>query len=287
MRDVHLIELAGRQHNRVSRTQLLDLGYTAEGIDHRLAAGRLVIDEQGVYAIAPLLDGDRGRWMAATLTAPETYLSQVSAGAAHGFWTRQRDFETVTRPGSGGPRRHGRVLVYRSLMLDGDTTMLGPIPITTPERTLLDLAAHVSERALARAVREAIRLQATTLDRVADVLGRHHGRRGRARLAQCLAAYAGLPVERARSGAEVRALALLRDAGRELPRLNHKVAGLEADLSWPRHRLIVELDGKPFHLDVGEDARRDAAWRAAGWHVERLSTDDVYERPHRLLALAP
>jgi very-short-patch-repair endonuclease len=58
-------------------------------------------------------------------------------------------------------------------------------------------------------------------------------------------------------------------------------------LSWKKHRLIVEIDGRPFHQDVGEDARKEAAWRAAGWRVMRVDADDVYERPSRLLGLAP
>ena len=101
-----------------------------------------------------------------------------------------------------------------------------------------------------------------------------------------MARYRGLPIERARSGAEVRALEVLRDAGLELPRLNVDVAGEEADLSWPRERLIIEIDGGPWHQDAGEDARKEAAWRGAGWDVLRIDSDDVYNRPHRLLALA-
>ena len=287
MSDVRLIHLAGQQYNRVARTQLYALGFTDHAIQHRLDIGRLVIAEPGVLAVAPILEDDRGRWMGATLTAPETYLSLVSAAAAYDFWSLPRDFETVTRPGSGGPCRHGNVLVHRSTTLAGDTATLGPIPITTPERVLVDLAAHVSERALARAVRDAIRLERTTLERVVDAIGRHRGRRGIMRLARIAARYSGLPLERARSGAEVRALELLREAGHELPALNQRIAGAEADLIWRRHRVIVELDGGPFHLDQGEDARKQAAWEGAGWRVHRLSTDAVYETPAQLLALAP
>jgi very-short-patch-repair endonuclease len=80
---------------------------------------------------------------------------------------------------------------------------------------------------------------------------------------------------------------ILRDAGRPLPRLNHRIAGEEADLSWPAIRRILEIDGGPFHLDVGEDARKQQRWEAAGWTVERVSSDDVYDHPHHVLALAP
>jgi Protein of unknown function (DUF559) len=161
------------------------------------------------------------------------------------------------------------------------------IPITPVPRTLLDLARVVSDRALARAVREAVRLELTTLSALGDRLGDYRGRRGSRRLAETLARYAGLPIERARSGAEIRALEVLRAANRPLPRLNARIAGEEADLSWRSSRLIVEVDGRPFHLDVGEDARKQRAWEAAGWTVHRIPAGDVYEQPHRLLAVTP
>ena len=108
MRDVQLAELAGRQFNRVSRWQLAELGFTEKAIRHRLERGRLVVLEQGVFAVPPVLEHDDwGRWMGATLTAPGTWLSHESAAAARGLWSLSRGLETVTRLGDGGPRRHG------------------------------------------------------------------------------------------------------------------------------------------------------------------------------------
>jgi hypothetical protein len=238
--------------------------------------------------MAPVREDDEwGRWMEATLTEPGTCLSHDHAAAAWELWSYARAPTTVTRVGSGGPRLHGRVLVHWSTSLAGDRTTLRGIPITSIPRTLLDLTATSSDRALARAVREAVRLEHMTMHELGDSLGRYRGRRGVRRLATAIARYAGLPLERARSGAEIRAMEILRDAGRPLPRLNVRIAGEEADLSWPASRLIVEIDGAPFHLDAGEDTRKKAAWNSAGWEVLRISSDDVYEHPGRLLALAP
>ncbi|MGH2954416.1 MAG: DUF559 domain-containing protein [Solirubrobacterales bacterium] len=211
----------------------------------------------------------------------------MSSAAAWGFWSLPRRHEIITHPGSGGPRRHGGVLVHRSSTLEGECTVLRGIPITSVPRTLLDLACEVSNRALARAVREAVRLNLVTVAALGDDLGRFRDRRGSGRLAATIARYTGLPLERARSGAEIMALEILRAAGRPLPKLNARVAGEEADLSWSRLRLIIEIDGAPFHLDVGEDARKQACWEAEGWTVRRLPSDDVYGHPQRLLHLAP
>jgi very-short-patch-repair endonuclease len=286
MRDVRA--LAGRQFNRISREQLRQHGLNENAINHRVSIGELVIVEQAVLAFAPVLDDDWGRWMGATLTAPGTFLSHVSAAAARGYWTRRGHFETVTRVGNGGPRRHGGLLVLRSSTLAGETETYRGIPITTVPRTLLDLAATttISNTALARLVREAIRLGLTSLAALADYLVAHRGRRGTARLAAVLTRYSGIPIHRARSGAEVRAIEELRDAGFQMPSLNARIAGEEADLSWSRQRIIIEIDGGPFHLDRGEDARKQRIWEAAGWIVRRIPSDDVYERPERLIALA-
>jgi hypothetical protein len=286
MWDVRVAKLAGAQFNRVSRGQLEELGFSAAAIAHALSANRLVRAEEGVFALPPVLKHDLwGLWMGATLTAPGTVLSRECAAAAWGF-SRQGPRVVVTRPGSGGVRRHGGVVAFRSSTLEGEHTTLRGIPITTVPRTLLDLAGQWSERALARAVREAVRLQLTTVEAIAECVGRHPGRRGSRRLMTVLARYSGLPIERARSGAEVLALEVLRAGGYLLPRLNVRIAGEEADLSWHSNRALIEVDGGPFHLDVGEDARKQACWELAGWDVGRISSDDVYERPGRLLALA-
>lgn len=283
MRDVRVSRLAGEQFNRVSRAQLERLGLSASAVAHQVAAGRLVIVEHGVLARPPVLDDDWGRWTGATLTAPGTLLSHESAAAAWGF-SREGRLVTVTRSGSGGPRRHGGLLVFRSTTLEQDRVKLRGIPITSVPRTLLDLAPRLSERALARAVREAVRLKLTTVEAITERA--RYGRRGSRRLRTVLARYAGLPIERARSGAEVRALELLAGAGYAPPQLNVRIAGEEADLSWVASRLVIEIDGGPFHLDVGEDARKRARWEKAGWGGRRISSDDVYDRPERLLALA-
>jgi hypothetical protein len=288
MWDAQIAQLAGRQHNRMTRQQLLAIGLSSAMISRWVNAGRLVAVEEGVFAVAPVIaHDDWGRWMAATLTTPGSVLSHLSAAAAWELLSLPRRFESVTRPGSGGPRRHGGVLAYRRSTLEGDVTTWRGIPITSVPRTLLDLARTVGSRALARAVREAVRLELTTLAALGDRLSDYHGRRGSRRLAETLARYAGLPLERARSGAEIRALEILRDANCPLPRLNARIAGEEADLSWPTMKLIIEVDGEPFHLDLGEDRRKQRIWERAGWTVRRIPSDDVYERPDRLLGLAP
>jgi hypothetical protein len=287
MRDVRLLELLEGQWNRASLSQIEALGYTRLDMSRWVAAGRLRAVHEGVFAGRPFLDDQRGRWMAATLTAPESYLSHASSAALHGFWDRRREIETVTRPGNGGPRFIDGLFVYRSVTLAGHTTIVDGIATTTPERAIIEMAPYLDDSGLARAVREAMRMKRTSAAELLGAVDNHARRRGTRRVLRVLARYAGLPVSKARSGAEIRALMVLRDAGRRLPRLNEKIAQEEADLSWLAEKLIIEIDGGPFHQDVGEDRRKEAVWRGAGWTVLRLPSDAVYNAPEQLLALAP
>jgi very-short-patch-repair endonuclease len=50
---------------------------------------------------------------------------------------------------------------------------------------------------------------------------------------------------------------------------------------------VIEIDGPGFHRLKDDDARKTAAWRAAGLTVRRIPSDEVYDHPERYLALAP
>ena len=65
-----------------------------------------------------------------------------------------------------------------------------------------------------------------------------------------------------------------------------RIAGEEADLVWPARRWIIEIDGPQYHRFPEEDARKERAWQGAGYTVRRIPSDDIYERPERLIALA-
>lgn len=263
--------------------QLVRDGMTAEAIRHFVRGLRELHD--GVWLTGFAAVTRRQRWWAAALTTPNTLLARFSAGAAHGFRPWDAAYEVVLRPGSGGTRRQGALLVHRSIaIIDGDADWIAGLPITSPERTILDLAAHQSARRTRKCVREAIRLRTTTMPQLAQRLARTPGRRGTADLRMYLGSYAALPFDRCRSDAEAMALEVLRGARVQIPDVNVEIAGEEADLSWPERRVIVELDGPDFHRFKAEDARKTANWRAAGWDVRRVPTTTVFDEPERFLA---
>ena len=241
--------------------------------------------DTGVYLLTSSPATRRQRWFAAVLTAPGTVLSHGSGGACYGFYRFERGYEVVTRPGRGGRRRQGGVLLFRSTTLDGDVTRHQGIPITTAARVLVDLAPGLDDKQLRRAFRESIRLKCTNSRRVLETVERHQGRPGTPRLRALATRYATIPYWRARSDAEGLALEVLYDAGIELPAVNVYVAGEEADLVWRDRRLIIEIDGPQFHQFRDEDARKARAWRKAGYTVRRISSDAIYDAPAELIDL--
>jgi Transcriptional regulator, AbiEi antitoxin len=95
--------LASRQHGVVSRRQLLELGFSAQAIKHRVATGRLHQVARGVYAVGRPDLGREGRWMVAVLACgADALLSHTSAAA---LWEigeeRRRDQAHTAAAGLG------------------------------------------------------------------------------------------------------------------------------------------------------------------------------------------
>src|SRR3954454_13435268 len=151
-------ELARAQHGVVALFQLIELGYTMSAIKHRIARGRLHPVRSAVYAVGRPELTRGGEWMAAVLTCgAAAVLSHTTAAA---LWEIRRELERcihVTVP-LHSDRRQAGIRVHRRTALGADdVTRCASIPVTTPVRTLLDLAAVVATPDLEAAVNEADR----------------------------------------------------------------------------------------------------------------------------------
>src|SRR6476661_4058219 len=127
--DVALKQLAGTQRDLVAVWQLICAGWSPEAVRHSVRNWRRV--HSGVYALglAPLTREQRRQ--AATLTAPNSFLSHFSAGAHYGIWSFDAGYETIVRPGNRGRQRSDGVLTRYSRTLEGHTAVHDGIPITT------------------------------------------------------------------------------------------------------------------------------------------------------------
>lgn len=287
--DDRVTDLLLHQHGAIGGWQLEQLGYTRRAVEALVAGWRAPHSGVWVSGHAPLTPIQQ--WWAATLTSPDSVVSHETAAAAHGFWTGREMPPAVTRPGDGGRRCFGALRVFHSERLkQWDICLASGVPATTPERTLTDLlgqgrTSEFRERIWRRLVREALRTGAATPVTIEVACRRYTGRRGIARLRYITADYATLPAARSRSDAELLAVASIAGADLPAPELNVVRAGLEADLSWPDHRLIVELDGPSYHVLKRVDDDRDLIWARAGWRVVRVSTTVVYDDPGRFVRI--
>jgi hypothetical protein len=284
--DTLVRELARRQADVVAAWQLMAAGWARRRVRHHAKRDAWRPVHSGVFVLSQAPLTRRQLWIAAALTAPQTVVSHASAASCWGFRPFEGTYETVTRPGSAGPRRFGEVLISRAALPPDDVTHHHGVPITTVPRTHLDLAPFLDDKGVRRAFRESIRLKLTTAERLRDYADRHRTRRRANQLRDLAARYATLPYARARSDAECHALETLHDAGITPPALNVRIAGEEADLVWRDRRLIIEIDGPQYHRFRDEDLRKQARWEGAGYEVRRLPSSVVYDRPRRLLNAA-
>ena len=274
--------LASGQHGHVSREQLLALGLAKGAIDHRVAAGRLHIRHHGVYAVGHTALTPRAERFAAVLACgPGAVLSHDSAAVEWGILaTAAVDAIHVTTPHR---RTRPGIRTHQAALPVSDVTRRDGVPLTTPARTLLDLAATLDPRELARAVERARVARLVTDRDLQHLLQRARARRG----ARALRAILQDGPAFTRSDAERRLLALVARAQLPRPRTNVRVAGHEVDAVWPAQRLVVEVDGYRFHAGreaFERDRRRDADLLAAGLRVIRVTWRGLTVHPEAFVA---
>ncbi len=226
-----------------------------------------------------------GRFLAAVLACgPRAVLSHRSAAALWGFLDWEERLIEVTVPGTAARVVPG-VRAHRSW--DAETTRHRGIRVTTPARTLLDLASSLPPRGLRRATRKAQAEQRVNHRQLVAALANAKGRRGAARL-RALIADGPAPT---RSELEDVVLDLLAHGGIERPEVNTPLI-LDAkrvipDFLWRSDRLVLEADGAKWHdgrLAREDDAERQALLEAHGYRVLRVAWAQAVRRPEQTLA---
>ena len=195
--DVALARVAVAQEGAFTRAQAIGAGHTPARIERRLRAGAWERVLPRVYRHAATPDSRALlEWAAVLWVGPGGALSHASAA---GIWriagmsTDRRevpDRPEVIVSRSRAPRA-ATVLVHRVTRIDdGDVVRLGRLPVTSPLRTIIDLAGVLPELELEVALERArarglvtVRAVQGRLDEIGTV-----GRPGAARLRALLAA---------------------------------------------------------------------------------------------------
>jgi hypothetical protein len=267
-------------------------GLTQEQIEQRVRAGYWLRLHPRVFVhAATLLTPEIRRRAALSWAGADALVSHRSAGEMWGFDGVVADKPELTVAGPRHPRSSD-VVVHRSDVVERqDRARLGGVPLTSPTRTIIDLASVLSPLDLRIAFESARREQQTTVRKVRnrlDAIG-GAGRPGAAKLNALLDQLDGhAPSE---YPLEVRVAELLEHGAVETPSRQFEVrAGARVfrlDFAWPSRRLALECDGRLRHSEDGDFARDRERWSALaaiGWRLLFATWADVTKHPDALVA---
>lgn len=277
-----VIALATTQHGVVATRQLLAFGYSGKMIRTDVEHGRLIPVHKGVYRVGHKALPEWSREMAAVLACGTgSYVSHWDAAILHGMLKRTENVWPVHVSVTGRRRKRPGIKLHWISTLDPlDRHEEMGVPVTSPARTLLDLAGVATKKTLQRATNEArIREIIEPLELI-HVLDRYRRRPGAEVLRDITDRlwHTGFT----RSGAEDSLHELIENHNLPSAKSNTQLHGLEVDALWEAEGLIVEVDGEPFHgtPDAREsDEARDRFLADKGFRVLRFTSSDLREVP--------
>jgi very-short-patch-repair endonuclease len=248
--DRRVAVVAGRQYGVIGAAQLSAAGVSRGAVLRRVESGRLHRLHQGVYAVGHPGVSREGRWLAAVLASgPGAVLSHGGAAVHWGLLRQLSGPVDVSVPTQAGRRARTGIRLHRRAALGADeVTRHLAIPVTTPSRTVADLAGSVAPRLARRARRQAEMLGLPLGDEIQS--------------------------DRTRSDLEQDFLDLCRRKALPTPEVNVRIGNWTVDFAWPERRLVVETDSYLYHrgkVAFEDDRERDLAMRALGYDVIRLS----------------
>jgi very-short-patch-repair endonuclease len=185
-------------------------------------------------------------------------------------------------------RRRGIVSHALAVATD-ERRVVDGIPVTSPFRTLFDLASILEKRELERALHEVEVRGLTDRMSLPMLLERYPGRRGTRNLRVLLESKE--PVGITRNDFEEAFLALVDAHELPRPRMNADLAlrgrFFEIDALWEAQRVALELDSRTVHATPEKfesDRQRDRMLIAEGWRTMRVTWRQLQEEPEAIVA---
>ena len=291
-------KLARRQLGLITRAQALQL-VSVDRFRTLVDHGVLVQRRRGVWALAGAPETYEQAVLAAVLAVGD--VAWVLQRTAARLWGLQVPppvaIDVMTMP-HRRVRLDGVAHHRNKLVVAGDVTSIGPIPVTSVARTLVDCMPWLPGRMLDVALNDARRRGLVTFgDLEAAHAAVDEGPRTGRHLVRPMRRYLGEHGHEGGSERELDVLRILRQAGLPLPLQQFPivVAGRRRvlDYAYPAERLYLEWDGFAEHgllrTTFGDDRERDAELALLGWlglHFTSSTTHtDLVGRVRRALAL--
>ncbi|MDQ6744403.1 MAG: DUF559 domain-containing protein [Actinomycetota bacterium] len=274
-------QIAARQDDVVSRAQLVEAGLARGEIDGRIARGQLRRRHRGIYLTGHAPPSTRTLARAALLACGEgAVISHGTAAALWGLAAPPVEAEVTVSGRNPGPKPGIRIHRVATLHPSEVRVLQHGLRITSPARTICDLAATSPRREVEHALQEAIVRRLLGEAQLGAVLAKAPARPGAAVMRDVLALERGPCFTR--SAAERALMRILDGGGLPRPEKNVRILGQLVDALWRAPRLVVEVDGRLAHdhqLAFERDRRRHQALVAAGWRVIRLTFRQLRDEP--------
>jgi very-short-patch-repair endonuclease len=283
--DQRAARIAATQQRAIRTDQLHAAGLDRNAIGRRLKRGLIRRLWQGVYILGPDAPSYRTLARAGVLTCKDEAV--VSCEWAGHFWGLRPEPQLpveVTRTAGSHRGRKKKVFVHRTILTDprDHTERLG-LPITTPERTILDLAERLSDWDLQTLIADALVRKLVTVDSLKAIVNRAGRRHGAAKLARALTDSPGLT----RSQYERLLVRICRAAKLPQPIMNVRLHGYEVDAYFREHGVIVEVNPFSTHGHKrahDKDTTKIADLTAKGYIVLPFTDTQLTKQPLYVVA---
>ena len=276
----------------MTRTEALAIGVPSTTLSRMVRQGILYRSGPGAYSL-PGFDDEH-------LVPLQTACRKLGAVASHqsAAQIHRLDRPQWVKPTVSVARRRTKdfagVTVHQLTDLTDDhITIVRSLPTTTPARTIIDLAAVLSEGHLERIVDNGLAARIIDLDRLHEVffeVGRQ-GKPGTRKVRRILEARdAGYVAPE--SELERRLVGLISDSGLPNPDQQFSPDWLaptngRVDLAYPKAKLVIEGDSRRWHTmlhSFESDRLRDNAAHLAGWKILRFTWNEIVNSPERVVS---
>lgn len=282
--------VASAQRFLVTRDEVLDLGGSDEVLASRLGTGVWVKVHPGVYQVDRRPLDWESKLLAAVLAAgPEARASHRAALVLWGLDGIGSAPLEVTMPFGNLAFPNG-VIVHRSRRPTPRSECMG-IPVSGPERALLECSSLLPPIIIGKALDSAIRRSVTTVDRVWLMLVNEGGRgvKGTRRLRNVLRQRAHDTATG--SGSEFELLYHMQQGFLPRPELGFELHPdgdrRIPDFIWPDRGKAVEVDGIDAHSSadrLDDDLRRQNQLMDLGLEIRRFSARQIRRDPGGVVA---
>ncbi|MCW2675805.1 MAG: uncharacterized protein JWR70_845 [Modestobacter sp.] len=290
-----LRHVATRRLGVFTAAEARQAGYTHSEVRHLVSSGRWVRLRRGVFATADDLAEVEGRGarhavdclaVLLTLGRPLAVASHISAARLWGLPVQREREDTVRLTDPTQWRRRSNYLMTCAALPSAHCGTRGPVPVTSPARTLVDCSREWPLEDAVVAIDAALLRGRTSLPELEEVLATVRRWPGSSRAARAV----GLADGRAESPLETRGR--LRVVGSGLPvfepQVEVRVAGrlvAVVDGWYEEAAVAVEFDGRLKYTDpwrdrtpgqvLWEEKRREDELRALDVRVVRIADTDL------------